>query len=122
MPKANVRGWSSPRYYKSVSDAQSDYFEAMRRVTEGISMIQSVADTLNETNPGQGDILYGVAATLLDTVEDVAKAGSDIKSALHGEEVNSFRAKKLMREAIRKAPTVKARRAIRQRQKVKPAT
>lgn len=120
MPE-NIRGWRPPRRYKAIRDAEIDFKEAMRRMTEAIAMVNTIGETLNQTNPGQGDVLYGVAATLMESIEDVGKANTEIKSAMNGEEVKSFRGRKLLQTALRKSPSTKVRQEMRQRRKTQPA-
>lgn len=117
-----VRNWRPPKQYKTIRDAEQDFAEGLRRVTEGIEIMNEVGSKLNETNPGQGDILYGAAAMMMKAAEELGKSSNDIQAAMNGRKTQGLRARKLMQLAIRHAPTATARKAIRNRQKITPAT
>lgn len=113
--------WKPPTKYKSVKDAQSDYGEAIGKIAEGISMLRGIAKALNETMPGRGDIIYGIAARFADTALEIRSVKKDISAAISkGESPRNFKARKLLHEAARKTPDSAERRNIKQRIRNKP--
>lgn len=107
--------WRPPRRYKSVKEVESDFGEALKKVAEGIMMMQGIATKFNETNPGQGDILYGASAVIREAVDSIIKIAPEIKSVLSGEPIKSFKARHFIKMAERKAPSASIRRQIKNR-------
>jgi len=119
---AGLNGWRAPSAYKTISDAEKDVAIGLKQIADGISILTEVAKTLNKTNPGQGDILFGVAATIQGTVDGVLSSQADIKKSMRGEAAKSFASRKYMQLAIRQAPDTRTRREVRDRLKHKKAT